>query len=193
MILYVTRSTNGVTFEIPKEYLERLGPEGQTFTVKPCKIPSSGEDGFVLSGEDLHLPTNGQKTNLIAYLKAEKARVVEERKANLELREKVDLAYNEAKVALSVSMFEITTAMKDAGIPWELVWSGMGTITLRNTSVLTITASKIVGELVRSWDVNCFGVSFRDWTVLTKRPTSVSLSPEQCLLQGLKPVFDDVL
>jgi hypothetical protein len=81
--------------------------------------------------------TDGQKTNLIAYLKAEKARVVEERKANLELREKVDLAYNEAKVALSVSMFEMTMAMKDAGIPWELVWSGEGTVVLRNTSVLT--------------------------------------------------------
>lgn len=195
MILYVNRSANGVTFEIPNEHLERLGPEGQTITIKPCKIPSSGEDGFVLSIEDPYPPT----TNLIAYLKAEKVRVVEERKADLELREKVNLAYNEARVALGVSMFEMTIAMKDAGIPWELVWSGEGTVVLRNTSVLTVTASKVVGELSSSWDFNCFGVYFKDclnseWIVLTSVfEGKTGLTPEKCLLQALKPVFNDVL
>jgi hypothetical protein len=142
--------------------------------------------------------TDGQKTNLIAYLKAEKVRVVEERKANLELREKADLAYNEAKVALSVSMFEMTMAMKDAGIPWELVWSGEGTILLRNTNILTITASRVVGDLVKSWDFNYFGVYFKDclnseWPVLTSFFEGKTLTPEKCLLQALKPVFNDVL
>ncbi len=139
--------------------------------------------------------TDDHNTNLIAYIKAEKSRVAEERKANLELREKLDLAYIETKKAFNEVMYDLTRAMNVEAIPWELVWAGENTIVL---SSLMMTANvEGVGELLKFDSLNGgFGLYFKDssneWFILTCINKN-GLSPKECLLQALKPVFSRVL
>lgn len=175
--------------------------------LKPCEIPSTDEDGWVLSSnspspsDSIKIKGNLMITtdDLVAHLKAEKVRVAGEREFSLDLQEKLNLAYIEAKKELTLAMSDLTTAMKITAIPWELVWAKENAIVLRPTSLLT-TSIERVGKLLKYDNLNDIcGLFFKDslgneWTISTSIfKNRVELSPQSCLLQALKPIFSRIL